>query len=124
MEAGTHTRSPDEGRALALGHDEDVHLTDWIDCAFHNLQSGGTLTMIHRADMTDKILQGLGKKFGRTEIFPLWPHAGEAAKRVIIRAVKDRRSPAILHAGLVLHHDDGGHTAASDLVLRGGEALF
>jgi tRNA1(Val) A37 N6-methylase TrmN6 len=125
LEAGSYTPSPDGGRATALGHlDQDIDLNNWIDCGFHVLQSGGSLTIIHRADQVDKIVQGLGKKFGQIEIFPLWPHAGGAAKRVIVRAVKDRRSPARIHAGLVLHEAGGEYTARADAVLRDGKTLF
>jgi len=125
LEAGTYTPSPDLGRATALGHqDEDLVLTDWIDCAFHALKSGGSLTMIHRADAIDKIIQGMGKKFGQIEIFPLWPHMGEAAKRVIVRAVKDRRSPARIYAGMILHQADGSYTPEADAVLRNAAPIM
>lgn len=123
LEAGAHTQSPHEGKAVALGH-EDACLQDWLDAGFRNLKSGGTLTVIHRADMTDKIIFGLGKRFGAVEIIPLWPRAGEAARRVIIRAIKDRKTPAILHSGLVLHEADGTYTAETEGVLRGGRALL
>ncbi len=125
LEAGTYQPSPDESRATALGHTHhEITLKDWIDCAFHNLQPGGTLAMIHRADMVDRIIQEMGRRYGQIEIFPLWPHQGEAAKRVIVRARKDRRTPSMIHAGLVLHTDDGSYTEAAELVLRQGRALF
>ena len=98
-------------------------LQDWIDAGFRNLKSGGSFTIIHRADMTDKIIQGLGKKFGAIEIIPLYPRLGDAAKRVIIRAVKDRKTPAKLHAGVILHENDGSYTAAADAILRDGAAI-
>ena len=124
MEGGQHMPSPDEGRATALGHqDEDITLKDWIDCAFHALKSGGHLTMIHRADALDRIIQFLGKRFGAIEIIPLWPRTGEAAKRLILRARKDRHTPAKLHPGLVLHEADGRYTEAADAVLRAGAGL-
>lgn len=123
LEAGAHTQSPHEGKAVALGH-EDASLQDWLDAGFRNLKSGGTFTIIHRADMTDKIIMGLGKRFGAIEIIPLWPRAGEAAKRVIIRAIKDRKTPATLYPGLVLHEADGNYTSATENILRGGEKLF
>lgn len=122
LEAGTHTPSPSEKKARAHGHGETT-LTDFLDAGFRNLKSGGSFTIIHRADMSDKIIQGLGKKFGAIEIIPLWPRAGVAAKRVIIRALKDRRSPAILHAGLVLHEENGDYTPETDAVLRRAAAL-
>lgn len=124
LEAGTYTPSVSEERALALGHEgRETTLQDWIDAGFTHLRSGGSLTLIHRADMTDKIITGLGKRFGAVEIIPLYPRTGEEAKRVIVRAVKDRRSPARLHAGLILHNADGSYTAAADAILRDGSPI-
>lgn len=125
LSTGTYTQSPDELRAAALGHrDDEIDLKDWIDCAFHNLQPGGSLSVVHRADTVDKIIQEMGRRYGQIEIFPLWPRQGEAAKRVVVRARKDRRSPAAIHAGLVLHNRDGSYTEGAELVLRAGRALF
>lgn len=125
LEARHHLPSPEEGLAKARGHqDEELTVQDWVDAGFRNLKSGGSFTMIHRADATDRIIRALGKRFGAVEIIPLWPHTGEDAKRVIVRAVKDRKSPAMLRAGLVLHEEGGSYTAAADNVLRGGAALL
>ncbi|PZQ45772.1 MAG: methyltransferase [Micavibrio aeruginosavorus] len=124
LEAGTYTPSPSNERAMALGHEgRETTLKDWIDAGFRNLKSGGSLTIIHRADMTDKIIAGLGKRFGAVEIIPLYPRLGQEAKRVIVRAVKDRKTPAKLHAGLILHEADGAYTAAADAILRDGAAI-
>ncbi len=124
LEAGTYTPSPSEERAMALGHDgRELTIKDWIDAAFRNLKSGGSLTMIHRADMSDKIIAGLGKRFGAVEIIPLYPKTGQEAKRVIIRAIKDRKTPARLHAGLILHEESGAYTKRADAILRDGVAI-
>lgn len=125
LDAGRHTPSPDAGTARARGHeDEKIGLQDWIDAGFRNLKSGGSLTLIHRADAVDRIVQGLGRRFGAVEIIPLWPRSGVAAKRVIVRAVKDRKSPAVLHPGLVLHTESGDYTAEADNILRGAQPLL
>jgi tRNA1(Val) A37 N6-methylase TrmN6 len=123
MESGTYMPSPSAARATALGHGETT-LIDWIDAAFHNVKSGGTFTIIHRADHSDKIIAGLGKRFGAIDIIPLWPRAGEQAKRVIIRAIKDRKSPATVHAGLVLHEANGDYTLEAEAILRGGQSIL
>jgi tRNA1(Val) A37 N6-methylase TrmN6 len=124
LEAGTHMPSPSESLAIARGQrDEEVSLADWIDAAYKALKQQGSFTVIHRADHTDRIVQALGARFGAVEIIPLWPHAGEAAKRVIVRAVKDRKSGAILNPGLVLHEADGAYTPAAERILRDGESL-
>jgi tRNA1(Val) A37 N6-methylase TrmN6 len=122
MEAGTHLASPHDKKAAAHNHGETT-LEDWIDAAHLNLKSGGSFTIIHRADHTDKIILGLGKRFGAIEIIPLWPKTGVNAKRVIIRAIKDRRSPAVLHAGLTLHEAGGEYTQVAENILRSAAAL-
>ncbi len=122
LEAGAHTRSPVEAKAIANGQ-EELDLKDWIDAGFRNLKSKGSLTVIHRADTLDKIIQALGRRFGGTEIIPLWPRGGEPAKRVIIRTYKDRRSPAVLHPGIVLHEPDGNYTEYTERILRDGQSI-
>lgn len=119
FEAGGHSVSPDALRAHALGHhDKAMSVKDWVDAGFKNLRSGGSLTLIHQASMTDDIIQALDRRFGAVEIIPLWPHQGEAAKRVIVRARKDRQTPCTLHPGLVLHQADGRYTPETDGILR------
>lgn len=120
---GAHVKSPDSAKAGAMGHD-DTTLEDWIRCAHRNLKSKGSLTMVHRADALDEIIRGLGKMFGAVEIYPLWPKVGVKAKRVIVRALKDRHTPLRLHAGMVLHQDNGNYTTEAEAVLRGAEALL
>lgn len=137
LEAGAHLRSPSSENAIAMGHTKrapcpqaggrDVKqddLRDWIDTAHDCLKSNGSLTMIHRADKIDKMIAALGKRFGAVEIIPLWPKTGEAAKRVILRAIKHRKSPATIHAGLVLHGDDGNYTAEAEQILRDMKGLY
>jgi tRNA1(Val) A37 N6-methylase TrmN6 len=125
LDAGTHTPAPDGARAAALGHGDDtMDAATWVDAGFRRLKSRGSLTVIHRADAVDRIVQAMGRRFGGITLIPLWPRAGEAAKRVVIRAVKDSRSPAALHPGLVLHEPDGAYTPAAEAVLRRGEGLF
>ncbi|MGB4107993.1 MAG: methyltransferase [Alphaproteobacteria bacterium] len=124
LDAGTHTPSPSMPKATALYHaDEDRSVKDWVEAGFRNLKNGGSFTIIHRADHTDKIIQSFGKKFGAVEIIPLHPRTGEPSKRVIIRALKNRKTPAKIHAGLTLHRGDGSYTEEADRILRGAKGL-
>lgn len=124
LEAGRHTPSPDDVRAQALGHqDTDLTLEDWIVAAHRLVKSNGTLTMIYPAHGTDKIIRGMGKRFGAVEIIPLWPRAGVEAKRVIIRAIKDRQTPARILPGIVVHEASGAYTKIADEILRDGKAI-
>ena len=83
--------------------------------------SNGTLTAILRADRMGEALSELGED-GVT-IFPLWPRAGEAAKRIIVRAVKGSHAPLAIMPGLVLHEADGKYTRAANAILRDGAPL-
>ncbi len=121
LESGTHTQSPSPSRAKAMG-DTDVQI--WVDAALRNLNGRGSLTMIHRADAIDDILYAFGGRFGNVEIIPLWPKIGKPAGRIVIRAVKDSNSPAILHAGLVLHQENGDYTQEAENILRNAAALI
>lgn len=124
LDAGNHTPSPDKSLALANGFiDNDRNIKEWIDCGFRCLKSGGTFTIINRADALDKIIMAFGKKFGGVEIFPLLSFGKEPAKRVIIRAIKDRKTPLILHAGIVIHNADGTYTLQTEDILRHGKSI-
>ena len=125
LDAGAHLRSPHNEKATAMGHEVDaLSLQDWIDTAYYCLHPKGLFTMIHRADKLDEIISCLSPRFCAIEIFPLWPKKGVPAKRVIIRAVRDRKSPTTLHAGLVLHNEDGSYSNAAEKIFRDMEALF
>lgn len=112
---------PDQSKRRATV--DELGLEVWIDAAMKLLKPRGHLTVIHRADRLDELIALLRERAGEIAVIPLWPRAGEAARRVIVRARKGARSPAVLSAGLVLHKDDGSFTAAADAVLRGGAAL-
>lgn len=125
LESGAHTPSPNPVKAGARGHhDQELSVREWVACGLRLLKSGGSLTIIHRADATDRIIRAMGLSFGAIEIIPLWPKIGKNSKRVIIRAIKDRKSPATFHAGLVLHNGDGEYSAEAEAVLREGAGLL
>lgn len=123
-DSGSHMNSPKDSRALAIGHnDPNLDLQKWIKASLRSVKSGGTLTLIHKADQTQNILQYLGKSWGATEIIPLWPKKDREAKRVIVRTIKDRKSPCRIHPGLILHNNDGTYTDAAENILRHGHKL-
>lgn len=124
MQEGAWYESPDPVRKKQMGKSEgDARLADWIDCLQRIVKPQGSVSIIHRADHMDKIVQALGTRFGGLEIWPLHPHAGEAASRVVVRALKNRKSPMVLHAGIVLHEADGAWTKRADAILSDAEAL-
>ena len=102
---------------------ETVPLHQWIGFMFACLRDGGHMAMVHRADRMDEILAACAGVAGGLEVFPIWPKAGAAAKRVIVTARKGARAPASLHNGLVLHEAEGAFTAAARRILEDGEPL-
>ncbi len=111
--------SPHAGRAMANAEGAAA-LATWLEAGLRMLRRRGTLTLIHRADRRDEILALLQGRAGEIGVFPLWPGpGGKPAKRVIVRARKEARTPLRLAPGLVLHGDDGAFSARADAVLRG-----
>ncbi len=120
-DAGDHIPSPSTAIALARGHiDEALTLKDWIDCAYYNLKSKGSFTIIHQAEKLDVILRDMGKRFGATEIIPIYTKLGRPAKRVIIRSYKDRKSPLMLRQAVYLEDAGGQQTEHAHFLLREG----
>lgn len=128
-DSGTYIPPNDPLRARALGHHGDgslerpTTLEDWIMAARVLVKSRGTVTMIYHAESVDDIVAIAHRRFGGVTIIPLWPHAGEPARRVIVRMVKDSYAPSVLHPGLVLHEQNGEWTEAAQNILIKKEAI-
>lgn len=117
-----HRISPDEARARA--HMADGALLDeWVRAADRCLAARGMLCLIHRPQALAAILAALDGRFGAVEILPVHPRDDRPAVRLLVRAVKGRRTPPALLPGLILADADGTPTAAADAVLRQGEGL-
>jgi tRNA1(Val) A37 N6-methylase TrmN6 len=118
---GREDGSPVAARRRAVLGSETL-LADWTKAAQRVLKPKGTLTMILPADRLGHALAALGKGWGGIVLAPLWPRAGEPAKRVLVRALKGSRAALRLTSGLVLH-DGQGHTPEAEAILRDGSAL-
>jgi tRNA1(Val) A37 N6-methylase TrmN6 len=95
----------------------------WLKAAKGRLKHRGTVTVIYRAAGLAELLaacQGLGGIC----ILPLWPHAGEAAKRVLVQASKGSKAPLRLLPGLVLHAADGAYRPEAQDILQHAAALL
>jgi tRNA1(Val) A37 N6-methylase TrmN6 len=121
-ETDRHTGSPAPTRAAAHG-EGTLDLTGWIKAVARLLKPGGRLTMIHRADRIGDILAAFEGRFGAALLFPLWPKEGGEAKRILVSAIKGRRTLPRLLPGLVLHRDDGAYTEQAEAILRAAAPL-
>lgn len=98
----------------------EASLSDWIEAGLRRLREGGRLTMIQRAERLIDILPALGPKAGGICVLPIQPRAGEAAKRVIVSAVKTSKAPLMILPPLVVHEAaSGAYMRETDAILRG-----
>ncbi len=115
--------SPDGGRALA--HMAESSMTErWILRAARHCKSGGALTIIHRPEAILPILKSLDGRFGAIEIIPVFPKPDASAIRLIVRAIKGRKTPTQMLPGITLNDHDGKPSAAAERILREGDSLF
>jgi len=64
------------------------------------------------------------QRFGAITVLPLTPRPGEAASRVLVRAIKGSRAPLTLLASRSLHDAQGrGFHADFDAIFRGSARL-
>jgi tRNA1Val (adenine37-N6)-methyltransferase len=95
----------------------------WVAGLAGGLRHRGTLTLILPAGLLAEALATLLAARCRPRlVLPLWPRAGRPAKLVLLRGVRDGRSPVRLLPGLVLH-EATGMSAAAEAVLRPGQPL-
>ncbi|MFV3076498.1 tRNA1(Val) (adenine(37)-N6)-methyltransferase [Niveispirillum fermenti] len=124
--AGRHTPSPSGHKAASHGEgagEGTGDLAGFIQAALRLLRSRGTLTLIYPADRLDLLLSLLAGRFGDIRLLPLWPRAGQPARRIILSARRDARGPLSLLPGLVLHGDGQGYMPAAEAILRDGMPL-
>jgi len=112
----------DPARRAAFVH-EAGDSAAWINAALACVKTRGWVTMVHRADELGALLAAFEGGAGEIWIRPVYPKAGVAALRVLVRARKGSRTPLSIAPGLVLHDEDGGWTEETAAIL-GGEHGF
>jgi tRNA1(Val) A37 N6-methylase TrmN6 len=96
----------------------------WTAALAKCLRPRGTLSLIvPAAALAETVLALTAAKCPEITLLPLWPHAGGAAKLIILRGVRLGRGASSLHAGLVLHESNGQFSSAANAILRDGFAL-
>ena len=119
---GRGTPSPDTWKSVAHSMPEgDLDL--WGRLMARMAVSGGTATMIHKADALQAVLGALAGRFGAFKILPIYARVGLPAIRVIVQGIKGSRAPLTLLPALILHGEGNAFTPAADAILRGGAQL-
>lgn len=118
-EEGKRMSSPDQSREIAYTGE----LEHWMASALHWLKQGGSLSIIHRADRLDKILSLAHGKYGAIEIWPVQSKPSEPAIRVIIKMLRNRKTPLVIHSPVVMFDQDGEESQWSKSLLREAYSL-
>lgn len=117
------TASPDAGREGARRARAGLFAM-WAARLATPLRHRGTLSFVVAAAVLPECLAAMtGAGCGSAAVLPLWPKPGQAARLVLLRAVKGGRGPCRVLPGLVLHRPEGGYTEAAEAVLRGGAPI-
>jgi tRNA1(Val) A37 N6-methylase TrmN6 len=117
-----HRISPDQARAAAhvVGA---ATLENWVHAARRILKSGGTLTLIWRADGIAEVLDALDRGFGSLAILPVHGDPTSPAIRVLVRARKGGKAPAQIYPSLMLNDESGVPNKEVQEILSGKRLL-
>jgi len=117
-----HRISPTDKRALAHSLD-DTDIEPWLRAAERLLEAGGRLHLIHRPEALAAILEAMKGRFGAIAIRPVHGKPEAPAIRILVSAIKGRRTPPSLLPGLVLADSEGRPTPDATRLLRGEAGL-
>lgn len=115
--------SPNHSKALAHNH-SGLDLNSWINFCLKMLKPFGHLYIIHRAEALPQILTSLSGKAGKIQIIPVYSKPKQNAKRVMIIAQKDAKTPASVLPPLYIYDATDDYTSAARQILREGKSFF
>jgi tRNA1Val (adenine37-N6)-methyltransferase len=99
-------------------------LAAWAAALGGALRHRGTLSLILPPARLEEALAGCARAgCGSVRLFPLWPHAGEPARLLMLNAVRGGREKLAVLPGLVLHRRPGEFTEEAEACLRAGRRL-
>ncbi|WP_159999352.1 tRNA1(Val) (adenine(37)-N6)-methyltransferase [Roseomonas sp. 18066] len=108
---------PEALRAGATHHGEGPSLADWARALARPLAHRGSLTLVLPASRFAEAAAGLrAARCGEVFLQPLWPRAGQMAKRMLVQGRRGGRGPDRLLPGLALHEGEGWSPQAAALL--------
>jgi len=116
------SKSPNISKATAHNQ-ESLTLEDWLKFCLKMLKPYGYLYLIHRAEALDEILSILYKRAGNIRVIPVYSKKTEKAKRVMLIAQKDSKTPLTILPPLIVHEKEG-YTEKAKQILRSGKSFF
>lgn len=111
--------SPNKSKASAHNHSISG-LTEWINFCLKMLKPYGKIYMVNRVEALPEICCALQKKAGNLTILPIYSKENQKAKRIIISAQKDSKSPCNILRNFITHDNEGKYTSDAQKILREG----
>jgi len=111
--------SPNPSKARAHNESElDLH--SWIKFCLKMLKQKGMFYMINRVERLDDIIKACHGKTGAIEIIPIYSKPSDVeAKRVLVIAQKDVKTPLKINKGFYMHEEDLSYSSkANDILLN------
>lgn len=121
FEIGKKQSNPDAARDIAFNTDD---FKGWMQSALRWVRHGGTLSLVHKADALNQILEFANGRFGDIHIWPVYSNPSKPAIRIIVSMKRNRKSPTIIHPPIILFNDDGSQSSQSEFILRDAKALI
>ena len=103
-DSARHRASPDKARESAHVATATT-LESWVHASRRILKSGGSLSLIWRADGIAEVLAALARGFGSFRILPVHGDPLLPANRVLVRAIKGGRAPTEIYPALMLNRE-------------------
>ncbi len=121
--AGSAGRSSVSRHADLSKRESEADLAEWIDAMLYWVTERGYLTIIHRADRLDEIIDHLRPRVGALSVCPIWPKRERNANRVIVQGRRDAKAGLSLLPGIVVRNQDDSVTREMEDIQRHGGGL-
>lgn len=119
----SHTVSAIIAKRLAHAESDDADLGVWLAQSAQCLKQDGMMSLIHRGDRLDEIIENTQKHFGRVLVKPIVSKQNAPAKRVIVRGIKEKGGDVTILPPFMLYGPDGRYSQAGEDVLRECQAM-
>ena len=114
--------SPHPLKASAHFHSHEC-LEGWIRGLVALAKPKATITLVHRAEMLDEILQCLKGRAGNCLVRSVHSFKNQPARRVIVQAIKASKAPLKMLPPFIVHKIGGDYTKRAVGILRDGDSL-
>ena len=115
--------SPNHSKATAHNH-SGINLSGWLQFCLKMLKPFGYLYMINRVEALNETIEFLKGKAGNIQIIPIYSKPGQDAKRIMIIAQKESKTPTKILPPFYVFGEDNEHTAKTHQILREGKSFF